>query len=405
MMDYHATPLRSLVAYMHSIRELAGKQYRGDWKNKPASTLALRVFGDEQGNLAAVVYTGNTDNCTVDLSGMPWRAARSIDGRDLPVAQGGSISFTGGLAYVALDASAVTTAALDTGTEAMRLLEQARAYRPVRRVSSPIVYQFNHWRCPRGDRHTYYDESNVLSVNVFNFSLEPVDIAPRLLLPEGMRVLEAPPQTAQSLAPRSEVELTWTLDTSACPVARYDVRLLDPQHPASGVSVPFFNPTGLRAEPFDFMNVKRWRHNSSGTSTFAYDEAEKAVRVSTVFDFEKGKTAAGGTNYWVFPEYVLDLPRESLVGAVALSLELKFRQANGSPVVTSPLVMFAYQDANEKGTYDSVAYGEPTGEWQRFTISIDPAKAELYTMIRVGMCPTAAQIDYWMRHLVVHYGK
>jgi hypothetical protein len=157
-------------------------------------------------------------------------------------------------------------------------------------------YQFNHWRCPRWDRCTYYDESNLFSVNVFNFSHEPVGIAPRLVLPEGMGVLEAPAQTAQSIAPRSEMKVTWKLDPAACPVARYDVRLLDPKHPVSGVSVPFLNPSGLRAESFDFMNVKRWRH-------------------------------------------------------------------------------------------------------------IDPAKTELYKMIRVGMCPTAVQIDYWMRNLVVHYSK
>ena len=94
-----------------------------------------------------------------------------------------------------------------------------------------------------------------------------------------------------------------------------------------------------------------------------------------------------------------------MVGAVAISLELKFRQKNGSTLVTSPLVMFAYQDANEKGKYDSVTYGKPTEKWQKFTVPIDASRTDRYKMIRIGMCPTAPQIDYWMRKITLHYGR
>jgi len=291
---------------------------------------------------------------------------------------------------------------LDTATPAMALLEQARAYQPVKRVSSPVVYQFDNWQYPERNRHYYRDESNVLRVNVFNFGQEAVAIAPQLELPEGMRVTASPAPDELVLPPRSEAALTWQLDKSACPVARYDLKLTDARHPHSGVSVPFLNYTGLRAETFAFMDPKRWRHNSSGTSTFRFDEAEQAVKVSTVF---AEKADGARADYWVFPEYVLDLPKESLVGAVAVSLDLKFVQGSGSTRVTSPLVMFAYQDANEKGKYDSVTYGSPTGEWQKFTVPIDGTRTDQYKMIRIGMCPTAPQIDYWMRNITLHYGK
>ncbi|MBT3290924.1 MAG: hypothetical protein HN380_26495, partial [Victivallales bacterium] len=386
MMDYHFTPLRSLTAYMHSIRELAGKQYLGDWRRRPAGVRILRVFGDKgQKALTAVVYTGVEDACTVELADMPWQSARAIDGRDLAATAEGGISVVGGLAYVTLAPEAETTAALSTATKAMGLLNQARAYQPVKRVSSPIVYQFDNWRYPKRNRKYYQDESNIFRVNVFNFSPETVSVAPQLALPEGMRIAEGPSPAKLLLKPRSEAQLTWKLDKSACPVARYDIKLTDPKHPHSGVSVPFLNYNGLRTETFDFMDVKRWRHNSSGASSFSFDQAEKAVRVSTAFDPEAGKPGKPRRDYWVFPEYVLDLPKESLVGAVAISLELKFRQRNGSALVTSPLVMFAYQDANEKGKYDSVTYGKPTEKWQKFPVPIGASRTDRYKMIRIGM--------------------
>lgn len=399
MMDYHCTPLRSLTTYMHTIQELAGKEYIGDWKAKPDGVKILRVFSDKGGDLTAVIYTGNTGECTVTLAEMPCRSARSIDGRDLPVTQNGILSFSGGLAYVTLDAAAVKADVLDTETEVMDLLRQAKAYIPVKRVSSPVIYQFDSWDYPEKNQQTYGDQADVFRVNVFNFSREAVTIAPRLVMPEGMKIAENPVSSDFTLAPRSEKGLTWKLDKSDCSAVRYDIRLTDDRHPFSGVSVPFLNYTGLRVETFDFENPERWRENTSGKSTITFDDTERALKVSTTF--EGGQNGTGGG--WVFPEYVLTLPKESLDGAVILSLELKFRQDNGSSNISSPLVMFAYQDEKEKGRYDSATYGTPTDQWQEFKVGVDPEKAPLYKMIRIGMCPTASHVDYWIRNVRVHF--
>ncbi len=402
MMDYHCTPLRSLFAYMQSIRELAAKEYVGDWKQKPEGVKIMRVFGDGTG-LTAVLYTGKAEPCTIDLRGVPCRSIRSIDGKELVLAADGSATFPGGLAYVDLEPEARQT--LDTETEAMALLKLAKGYQPVQRISSPVVYQFNHWRYPKRDRQTYYDTTNVFSVNVLNLGQEAATIAPRLVLPEGMRIAAGPADTDLVVAPRSEKELVWQLDKSACPVAQYDIRLTDPNYPFAGVEVPFLNYTGLRVETFDFMNPARWQHNSSGKSTFSFDEAERAVKVSTDFEFAYGKDQKGGLNYWVFPEYVLDLPKESLAGVLAMTLELKLKQGNGQTKVSAPLVMLVYEDADGKSTYDSITYGTPTEEWQEFTLAIDPAKTPSYRKIRIGMCPTAAHVDYWLRNVRLHFGK
>jgi hypothetical protein len=403
MLDYHYSPLRSLFAYVQNVRELAGKEYVGDWREKPENVKILRVFGDSAGSMTAVVYTGEVKATNVSLSGMPYRSVRSIDGKELAVDAEGRAVITGGLAYVTLDGVAVD--ALDTQTEAMALLKQARSYRSIKRVNSPVVYQFNHWQYEKWDSQTYYDDTNVFSVNVFNLGTEPATLAPRLVLPEGMKIVEAPSVADLTIASRSERQLTWKLDKSACSVASYRIRLVDANHPHGGVTVPFLNYTGLRTETFGFMDPKRWRQNSSGTSTFSFDEAEKAVKISTVFGFDYGRQKDGGLNYWVFPEYVLDLPKESLKGAVAMSLELKLKQDNGLTNVSAPLVMFVYRDVNEKGKYDSIIYGKPTEEWQEFTIAVDPEKAQRYRMIRIGMCPTASHVDYWIRNVRLYFGK
>jgi hypothetical protein len=405
MLDYHYSPLRSLFAYMQNVRELAGKEYVGDWRAKPENVKILRVFGDVAGNRTAVVYTGEIEATSVSLSGVPYGSVRSIDGKELTVDGEGRATITGGLAYVTLAADRVKPDALDTETEAMALLKQAKSYRPSKRVNSSVVYQFNHWLYEKWDGQTYYDESNVFSLNVFNLGTEAATLSPRLVLPEGMTIAGAPSAADLAIGPRSERQLTWKLDKSASSVASYRVRLVDDNHPHGGVTVPFLNRSGLRTETFEFMDPKRWRQNSSGTSTFTFDEAEKAVKISTAFDFGYGRQKNGGLNYWVFPEYVLDLPKESLQGVVAMSLELKLKQDNGLTKVAAPLAMFVYQDVNEKGKYDSITYGTPTEEWQEFTIAIDPEKAPRYRMIRIGMCPTASHVDYWIRNVRLYVGR
>jgi hypothetical protein len=52
-----------------------------------------------------------------------------------------------------------------------------------------------------------------------------------------------------------------------------------------------------------------------------------------------------------------------------------------------------------------VPYGTPTGEWQKFVVPIDGSRTDAYKMIRIGMCPTAPQIDYWMRHITIYYAR
>lgn len=57
------------------------------------------------------------------------------------------------------------------------------------------------------------------------------------------------------------------------------------------------------------------RANSSGEMEISFDEKEQALKLKTVF--------APGTDRWIYPEYLLDLPGESLAGAVGITFEIK----------------------------------------------------------------------------------
>lgn len=65
----------------------------------------------------------------------------------------------------------------------------------------------------------------------------------------------------------------------------------------------------------EWRSPARWRANSSGEMEISFDEKEQALKLKTVF--------APGTDRWIYPEYLLDLPGESLAGAVGITFEIK----------------------------------------------------------------------------------
>lgn len=394
MMDYHATPLRSLAAYMFSVQQLAHKNYVGDWPSLPANAVICRVFQGPTGAVA-VIYTGDIEERMVSIADMPATGAWTLDGRPLAI-DAGAIRFTGGMAYVALDAVKLNIAALNMATQAMALRREALSYQSQPRLATPVVYQFDHWQVESWDSANYHADSDRFAVNVYNFSDEEQRIAPQLQLPAGVSVVQAPAATACVLQPRSETALAWRLDFSGCQDAQYKVRLVDAAFPLAGCSVPFINRSLMVKKSFAFMNPQRWRRNSSGSSTFSFDADEQALKVATSF-------APGGSGRWVFPEYVLDPVAEQLAGAVGISFSIKAKRAGDNDRIWAPLVMMCYQDENEKGKYDGLPYVTPHEEWSEVFLSIDPECVGLYKMIRIGMCTNSNHIDYWLKDVVIYF--
>lgn len=394
MMDYHATPLRSLMSYMFSVQQLARKDYVGDWPSLPKHAKICRVFQGPSGAVA-VLYSGDITEQSLSIADLPACGAWTIDGRPLPI-RDGTIRFAGGMAYIDLDTLKLNTAALNMATPAMALRREALSYQPQARKSTPVVYQFDHWQVAKWDGLSFHADSDRFSVNVYNFSEEPQRIDPQLELPTGVTLVQAPKIPAV-LPPRSETALTWTLDFSGGKDIHCHIALRDAGFPLAGCYVPFTNWSSVAKKPLaDFMSPQRWRHNSSGSSIFSYDDAEQALRVSTTF-------APANSDRWVFPEYVLDPPSDQLQNAIGIGFSIKIKHGSEAGNIWATLVMMAYQDQNEKGKYDSLNYDKPTEEWQEVFVPIGPERSSLYKMIRIGMCTSSAELHYWIKDLLIYY--
>lgn len=135
-----------------------------------------------------------------------------------------------------------------------------------------------------------------------------------------------------------------------------------------------------------------WRKNASGRMEITYDAAEQALCFRTVFPPEE-------EGLWVYPEYVLQLPQESLAGAVGIGFEMKVSKAGA---VAQTIVM-AVRD-NEPDAYLRIP--APTEQWEerfaQFPADVDPGKVKL---LRFGMNPRIRDITYWIRNIRVYYAR
>lgn len=125
------TPLRSLAAYSQVARRLAGLAYRGDL-DLPGARSA-RVFAD-QARAVAVVWLQDEAKGRLAAS-VPVRSAHGLDGRELPLAEGGW-NAPEGACLLELDPAALAQVRGDG--PAMALWRAAQPARP-RPVLSPVL--------------------------------------------------------------------------------------------------------------------------------------------------------------------------------------------------------------------------------------------------------------------------
>jgi len=125
------------------------------------------------------------------------------------------------------------------------------------------------------------------------------------------------------------------------------------------------------------------------------DEKEKAIGFKVKFP--------PATDQWVYPEFRLRLPEESMKGAVGLGFEVKASQAS-----SWALVMACMEDKHEKGDSCWMPYF-PTTEWQTVNIlfeedspvNFDPGDIR---MLRIGANPGDREFEYRLRNFRVFYG-
>ena len=135
---------------------------------------------------------------------------------------------------------------------------------------------------------------------------------------------------------------------------------------------------------------KRWRNNSSGNMTAAYDEKEGAIRFDVEFPQHGDR--------WIYPEFILK-PRESFRRARGVAFEIKT-----VPSMPKEAVFMAVMGREkEHGRAVFIRFPMPSAEWEERIISFDEfvPNPENIEMIRLGVNPKSDRQSYWVRNLRV----
>ena len=391
MVDQAWTPHRSLAAYLNSIRELAGFDYIGDAANLPDGVKIMRIFSDGV-TVKAIPYTGKDEAIIVDFAALPVLAAYSPDGRQLPL-NGKKLEINGGFAYITLDAKQLS-GQINADTTAMRLLRQAKKYQPVPRKSSPVVYQFHHWKVAHKNKTFYNTAPETLIFTVYNFSDKEQTASPELEVPGDIRVLNAPGKIC--LAPGEHAELVWKLDARQRKEVLSRITLKDMANNSMPLPLKFFDIAKTVPLHMELNNATRWKANSAGEMTISADNKEHAIHFQVQFDKNDPKRG-----YWIYPEYILEKPRESFAGAVAISFDLKAKQGDGYNNFVDSNVMITY-DGSER--YYLAKFPHPTAEWQHYVVPFpqdwDTAKIN---RLRIGLNTISDRLEFSLRNVGIHF--
>lgn len=399
MMDFYWTPMRSMAAYVYCVMELSRKNYIGDLKKLPNGVKSARVFANDKTKIATL-YTQNIETVRVNLKDIPIINVTGMDGRPLTLNPDGSLDISGGLAYAHLK-NDFAMSEINQKTEAKELFDLAKSYKPIPRKATPVIFQFCHWNVAGKTVEFYLGLPSKFEVNMINLSDKSVTIEPELTLPKGVKIINSTIKDGKlTLAPRTREAVVWNLNFDHCATPQFNIELRDKNGQAGSLYLPFFNKEKLAAKTFDFTNPKRWRANSNGDMTVSFDKAENALKVQTFFP-----NVPAGHDFWVYPEFVLNLPEESLDGAVGVSFDIKAKQDKGSTYFPHHGLHVVYENIKEKGKDERLKYPRPSAEWQNMFVVIDPEKAKDIKLLRIGMGSADKGLTYWVKNVKVHYAQ
>lgn len=153
------------------------------------------------------------------------------------------------------------------------------------------------------------------------------------------------------------------------------------------------NQQGRKEEIVGMSDPMNWRHNSSGKMIISFDHKEKALRFQTEFP--------QGVDRWTYPEYVLQMPQESLKGAIGLSFEVRVFSASQ---INQMLVMAVMGTQKSGGESIYLSVPTPSEQWEERTVQfptdLDPDRIR---QLRIGVNPNTANITYLIRNVNVLY--
>jgi len=245
------------------------------------------------------------------------------------------------------------------------------------------------------------DGPGKLTLEIYNFSDERKT---GKAIFSGRGKLEGLPESV-TLEPRSrsKIELSFTADAGNGGDSSIELSGVFNGRKTGRLSAPVWQVTEKNVKSFDFSNPARWRKNSSGEMEISYDEKEKAMRFHA--DFSKCKSG----DFWVYPEFPLQLPEESMKGAVGASFELKAVQKDAFKKYSAYMFMAICEDLKEKGKGQWLPYQPPSEEWKTMFVNFqtdaaqgfDPANIKL---LRIGLNPEKEETTYWVRNVKIYYG-
>ncbi len=142
----------------------------------------------------------------------------------------------------------------------------------------------------------------------------------------------------------------------------------------------------------NWRDPARWRHNSSGKMNISFDAQEQALRLQTAFK--------PGSDRWAYPEYMLDLPAESMAGAIGVTFEIKAGPEIQRGVGFTAL-MAVLDTIQEQGKAFWLRFPKVSGEWEKRMVifgGFDPSDVK---MLRIGMNPKCDDFTYYIRNVRV----
>jgi|GEM_PF-2486694 len=394
MMDYHLTPLRSLHCYCFAADLLAGKEYAGDPATPSRTQKAEHVFRGKEESVV-VFYAGRDSHkvpyCEADVSRFPAGKGFSISGEELQ-SQNGTLRFRGGLAYWVFPTAKLDLKSLNTATRNMALLQGAKSYKKVPRISSPVIARYKFWQAkePHYNQFAHFLESEKCVFQLTNLDSREREFRPVVTLPEGVSLRNKLPEKIV-LPPRSEKEFVLEIDPGKS--GFFELRLKDAQDPLSEIITPFIPAKNLRTATVDWT---RWTPNSAGKQTLTFDKSRNALKVYT--DFRNKKDPK--TDNWTFPELFLSEP-EKASNLTAVSFDIMVDPDCYNSNAQKWHMLQAGSVPSGKADYFP-CFGVDSN-WKSFTVYV--SGNELRSVIRIGMATEADQLTYYIRNVRLHFGK
>jgi hypothetical protein len=149
----------------------------------------------------------------------------------------------------------------------------------------------------------------------------------------------------------------------------------------------------LKVRRLPVEQMARWGKNASGPMEVFTDEREKAIGFKVKFP--------PSVDQWIYPEFRVKQPAESMKGAVGLGFEIKASQMVGG------MIMICLDDTHERGDSCWLPY-VPTTEWQTVNILFEEdAPADFdpgdIRMFRLGANPGDREFEYRIRNFKIYY--